>query len=194
MNLIKYCLTIITLSITILASGQDIVDIPSPKKKNKEIGLNMTNFVSQFVPLGSSFPKGGPFSYTYKKYGNVSAFRFGLGMNLGLSSGEEDLMLHMRLGYEKRYKIAEKWAYTRGMDFAVMLGQWNIPGIKTASTEGSFGFGPVVGFEYYIFPNVYLSTESFIYFGLGFSDDSDGIFVFRILPPTALILNIKFSK
>ncbi|MBK7468500.1 MAG: hypothetical protein WAS56_12835 [Saprospiraceae bacterium] len=161
------------------------------RAKNKEIGVNMTTFVSQFVPFGSNFPKGGPFGYSFKKYGSKAAFRFGLGMSVAVEENEEDINLHIRLGYERRKKLNDRWAYTRGLDFALMAGNWNIPGISTGLFSTAIGFGPVIGIEYYIFPNVYLSTESYIFFGYGGDGEFDSGPVFRILPPTGLMLNVR---
>jgi hypothetical protein len=171
--------------------SQELIEKPIPKKNSKEIGVNITNFISQFVPFGNNAPNLGPFSYSYKYYGSAAAFRFGLGMNISsLENNFDDFFLNIRIGYEKRKHINNKWAFTRGMDLAFFAGDESLNTNNTGDAPVILGIGPMIGIEFYIWPNVYLSTENFIFFGLGSSSNLVGLNLI-VFPPKNLMLHVK---
>ncbi len=200
----KQITTIVLLALFITTGGKMIAQqdstytIPSRgeinpilKHRHKEIGLNMTYLLSQFVPLSGRKIYPGVIDYSYKYfYDNESAFRFGFGSGIEFGSGSNfgtSLSFHfgIRLGFEKRKHLYKKWYYTRGLDALVYGG--NITGAPVFGSNdfdffpGGAGIGPVIGLEYHLNDFLYLSTESMLFFGFPL--------ILVITPPSALILH-----
>ncbi len=152
--------------------------------RHKEIGLNMTFLISQFVPLGGQVLFPGVIDYSFKLYDSKqNAFRFGFGASWELLSFIErqtNIRAGMRLGYEKRKHLYKKFYYTWGVDGLFYLGPIR-GGESPNSIEGGIGLGPVIGIEYQLNDYMYLSTESMLFFGLP-------TFI-NVIPPTAIFLH-----
>ncbi len=156
--------------------------------KHKEIGLNFTQFVSQFIPFNVNKVKAGSIGYSYKYYnGRNFALRFGFGANIDIQSNFENSFISIRLGYEKRKQLTKRFFVTKGWDVLGVAGSFNLP-TKGDTQDGSIGFGPVIGVEYHITDNIVFSTESMLFIGLSVIS----IFDISILPPTAFFVHFRF--
>jgi len=160
-------------------------------QSHKEIGLNFTQFVSQFVPFNIKNVKDGPIGYSYKYYNNRNfALRFGFGANISSSDDFANSHIAIRLGYEKRKHLTGKFYYTKGWDVLTVLGNFNLPS-KSDSPRfgpGSLGLGPVIGVEYHITDKIIFTTESMLFLGISSSTFLD----ISILPPTAFFVHFRF--
>ncbi len=159
---------------------------------HKEIGLNFTQFVSQFVPFNIKKVRSGPIGYSYKYYNrNNTALRFGFGANLSSSDDFADTRFSIRLGYEKRKHLSGKFYYTKGWDALAVLGSFNLPsktGNNSFGPVAAVGFGPVIGVEYHITDKIIFTTESMLFLGISAITFLD----ISILPPTAFFIHFRF--
>ncbi len=160
---------------------------------HKEIGLNFTQFVSQFVPFNINKVRSGPIGYSYKHYNkNNKAIRFGFGANISSSDDFADSHISIRLGYEKRKHLSGKFYYTKGWDVFALIGSFNLPS-KAGNSPfggpgGALGFGPVIGVEYHITDRIIFTTESMLFMGISATTGLD----ISILPPTAFFVHFRF--
>ncbi len=187
MTMKKFLIIFILLSIKTLAFNQVADSIIF--KKHKEVGLNLTGLIAQFVPFGNNNPRMGPFIYSYKSYSKKrTAFRLGLGVNSFDFLNEENLSFNLRIGYEKRKLLTNRWSYTYGIDGMILVGN-DFANINDGSNEinGALGIGLPVGIEYSLNDYIYLSVETNLFFGLGSS-----IINILTIPPTGLFLNTRF--
>ena len=174
-------------SIHISSAQKQIELVDFNYESHKEIGLNFTQFVAQFIPFNIKSVKDGPIGYSFKRYNRSGkAFRFGFGANI--SANFENSFLAIRIGYERRKQIAKKVFYTRGWDILSVAGTLNLP--NSGSQEiFSLGLGPVIGLEYHLTNALLISTESMLFVGLGLDEEFLNI---RIIPPTALLVHFRF--
>ncbi|GLR18767.1 hypothetical protein [Portibacter lacus] len=161
-----------------------------------EFGMNMTGLVNQLVPFKQITNKTGPYAATMKFIKDKNAFRMGIGMHI-LSdddfnnSGTDILNVNIRLGFERRNEVNEKFIFYQTFDLMLMAGNFNSPINDFTDTENAgAGIGLGLGIEYLIFENLSLSTE-----GIGFVGVVGGtssIFNATIIPPISIFLNYKF--
>ena len=156
----------------------------------KEIGLNMTTFISQFVPFNNTTSMTGPYDFSFKRYKGNRAFRFGMGMHIKpevfFSTGRLN-SINLRFGFEKRKNIYNKWKYTRAFDAFLYAGNFNLPD-DTSDEDGGLGAGMGFGIEYHFNEKVYVSTEAMLLAGLSVES---GILL-EFLPPMAVFIHMRF--
>jgi hypothetical protein len=157
----------------------------------KIIGFNMTPLVTQLIPFNRSNPReAGPFLMRFKRYNfeRTRAFRFSMGLAVVNFDDNSDpsFSLNLAFGSEKRKSISDRWSYTKGFDFMILVGNKNIPG-NSSSDQASIGVGPVWGIEYTIGKRITVGTEAAL--NLGVNLNFDVIINFEILPPVGIFLN-----
>jgi len=186
---IKYLIWSISICLlsTIYLDAQDD-SLSLDFQSHKEIGLNFTQFVSQFVPFNIKNVKDGPIGYSYKYYNNHNtALRFGFGANISSLENFENTHFALRLGFEKRKHLTGKFYYTKGWDILAILGSFNLPS-KSFGPGGALGLGPVIGVEYHITDKIIFTTESMLFLGISATTFID----ISILPPTAFFVHFRF--
>lgn len=184
-NIIKVSWVVIIIAFMIINLNAQSDSISINNRSHKEIGLNFTQFVSQFVPLNLKNVKDGPIGYSFKYYNDRDfALRFGFGANINKEF--ENSFLSIRLGYEKRRQLSEKFFFTRGWDVLALVGGFNLP--SKQENGGAIGLGPVIGLEYHITDKLIFTTESMLFVGIS----SNTGFDVSILPPTAFFIHFRF--
>ncbi|MCO6489342.1 MAG: hypothetical protein J5I98_13035 [Phaeodactylibacter sp.] len=185
----RHCFLFFLLLLGPLAAAQESPE-GQPAGRYHAIGLNASPLLVQLAPFNRSNPRVlGPYFTTYRVYSSRGrAFRLALGWDVDASLDADEAQNHfnLRLGWERRRKIADRWSYSMGWDFAISGGDFNLPGEKEADT-GFLGFGPTWGFEFFINRTVSLSTEVSLWAGI---DLNEGIPRLLVVPPVALLLNV----
>ncbi len=149
----------------------------------KEVGINVTNLLSRFVPfnLTEKDDINQFIALKTKWYGKGStAFIINFGIDIQDSNTDLQNKLFLSIGYERRRNISNKWKYVTG---------WEIAGTNLGSNN--FDNSPFLaiskpyGIEYHFFDNFYISTEARFLFGAG----DDGI-QFRVAYPSSIFFNM----
>lgn len=158
-------------------------------KKEKVFGINMTPLVMRLVPFQTPSMKTGPYNFQFKKYGakGKDAFIFQFGLNVDVMN-EDNSQFNIRMGWEQRKSLTEKWKLVYGTGIMAYVGGLNIPTGPQGNnnnfilTRAGFGTGTSVGIEYYPIPQISIATESILFFGMGTE-------VIQIVPPIGITLN-----
>lgn len=154
-------------------------------KENKpvlehEIGLNVSQFINQFISTNNEPIFFQPYLLTYKSTTDRKTFfRSGYGFNFDGNSEKPDvgepkatnylLSINIRLGVEKQWNVGNKWLMTYGLDFPIDFNYSSTNSIsqfqdvRLKSTRVAAGLGPVIGFHYKINEKVKIGTESTLY-------------------------------
>ncbi|HRI01641.1 MAG TPA: hypothetical protein PK006_11355 [Saprospiraceae bacterium] len=176
-----------------VAVGQEWEDIkPNPKEVRKvrhtEVGINISPLITKLIPFGNGLQFNGPFAYRVKYYGRKYAFRFSMNMRVLDMSNDDVPTLSLGLGYERRREISSKWSFINGIELVSLGGDLGIPGGANSSFESATGIAPFAGVEFYILPNLALSTETYLVFGIS---SSTGLALITI-PPVGIFMNFSF--
>ena len=166
------------ISISLLAQDD------SNKSLTHEIGINATSFIKNFFSLNSSDVDEGDYMLTYKKHNANRAFRLGLGgrfsqVNEDIDGGgkltTKDNFIALRVGYEWKNSISQKWNIYYGLDAIADFTQSNsstnaflntgqIEKVELISEDYAFGGGPILGIQFFISDQISLTTEGSLYF------------------------------
>ncbi len=166
--------------------GQD----ESVYEKHREVSLNMSGLVAQFVPFSDNQLLTGPFDVTWLSGRNNTYFRMSIGGNIGSQEqfGPNTDFGHLAIGvgFTKRRIVYKNWIYessVMGMGYA---GGLNSP---NANAEDGGGLGVGIGFApgYEISNRVRINAEAILFLGLG-TNALQIIFV----PPIAVNLKYRF--
>jgi hypothetical protein len=178
----KILILIITASslLSIKAQNENEEKYQNFWKYGKEVGLNLTELASRFVPFNLSNKSSTEqiIALKTKWYGNKRAFILNAGIDIDDNSDNNSIFLS--LGYERRRHISAKWKYTTGWE--AFIGTIN---------PSQFQNGPLVGIskpygiEYHFYNNFYISTEG--RFLLGFNGDDTSI---MLKYPTSIFFNM----
>ncbi len=156
-------------------------DDPYFWSNSREIGLNVTQLASKFVPFNFVERPEGLIGLTYKKYYSKRALRVAFGANLtGKAEIENSSFLHMSIGLERRYPITKdkKFSYTSGWE-AAFTGD---------TVDATIGVSKIYGLEYHITKRLFLSTEAAL--SIGFDIDF-GEPIIRFSPPSSIFVNVR---
>lgn len=155
----------------------------------KIVGFNTTPLLAQLIPFNRSNPREvGPYLMRFKRYKpNGRAFRFSMGINMNFTNDDNEIGVNFGFGRERRRGFAQRWVYTRGFDFNILLGNINLPGQSTANGV-ILGCGPLWGLEYALAPHITVGTETALVMGLSLSDFGLNL-SFQIIPPVALFVH-----
>ncbi len=154
--------------------------------KIREIGINMTPMVGNFISIGQTAIENQGVALFYKAQRKKGRFfRLGLGFNFASDFFSDVAEMQVSMGIEKQRWITSKWKYWWGFDVVLSVDE----NVDLSREIGSgFGVGPVFGVKYYLNPKISLGTESTMYFIAG-----DGV-NFKFNPPLSLFLNVNFEK
>ena len=188
-----------------------------------EIGLNLTNVLSSFLAVNNNALTEDPYSLSYKYVLGKSAIRSAISITFR-NSLEDDIIINgqraiaenqfgLKLGYERRIAISEKFTCFLGMD---ILGEYFKEESKFVPNFGeqvsdvqhvvSVGGGPVLGIMFHLNPRISFGTESTLYFIYGqedsetkflpsgeiFSKDKSKFFAFDHMLPQSLFFIYQF--
>jgi hypothetical protein len=174
----KNILLIISLLVTLNVSAQDKSEVDFEKRK--EVCLNVTPLLTQFVPFNLSSPDVARNGIRCKWYGNKLALR----TNLNVILNEDEINdFYLSIGYERRRPIYKKISYTTGWDFFV----WSFPTTNRPFQDQTTLVGPAkfYGIEYNISPRIFVATEAQVLIGLG-----NGVQI-KTNTPTNVMLGVR---
>ena len=147
--------------------------------RSKEIGLDVTSLLAQLTPFNTVKAPQNQIGLKTKWYGRKVAFRINLGFDL--EDVDQDFsFVYFSAGYERRKILNRRFAYTSGWEAI-----FKIEGIDG---EMFFGAGNFHGIDYNINNSIFLGIEAQL--RLLISDAGDPSF--KLLPPTAVYLNVRF--
>lgn len=160
----------------------DSADIDSLGQKiviKHELSMDVTSLIRQFL-RGDSIGFDSPYFLTYKLLMGNQGIRLGLGgrYNRSLKYNEQfadnqvdvDREINMRLGYELRSQLGEKWLGYFGLDAVGLLSQTKTirdSGIDVITNKlniWGIGGGPTIGIQFYLTDRLSFSTEGSFYF------------------------------
>lgn len=189
--------------------GQGIVldTLPAPKAENKlkssVFCMNITPLLNSLIPFQTPTTRVGPYNFVYKRYLNNTAFRMGLGLRLVPTPGFNDpnrALNHFnaRIGFEKRRQLYKNLYYTGGLDAVGFVNSFNLPGTLAqtpnpfgfVSDDGGVGLGATMGLEYFLLPQLSISTEAMFF--VGFRTNT-GIGL-EMIPPVSIFVNAHLPK
>lgn len=157
------------------------------------VSLNTTSLLVQLIPFNRSNPTlVGPYSVSFARYKeNKSAFTVAMGFNLSQRADEENnLLLNLKVGWEKRKAFYQNWYYTKAWDIFLSGGSFNTPGGDVDETF-IVGTGPTWGIGYNFNPVVGVHLETSLLLGLDFNF---GTIDFRFIPPVALYFHVAVPR
>jgi hypothetical protein len=184
----KPILTVILLHLAIALSqcqtdiqNDTLPDRPTyPWSYSKEIGLNMVNLATKFVPLNFNNSTIQHIAIKSRWYRRTKAVKIDFGANVA-SEEEFDIesqFFYLSFGIEKRRSIGQtKWSYTSSWEMTT----------EASPEVFSLGVSRGYGIEYNLSKYMYLSTNTSFLFGIG----GEGP-VIKLLPPTSLFVNVRF--
>jgi len=155
--------------------------------RTKEIGLNMTPLLSQFIPFSNSSRKSGPFGLTFRTGRNDRYFNIQLGAQI-FEGGQNDDYFNLAIGFLNKKSFSKKFKYYNSYNVLVSGGSFNEPTDNSGGDTGSIGLSYGIGLEYYLNDFMFLSVESQLF--VGSTDDEIRI---HLIPPVGLFLMVKLN-
>lgn len=160
--------------------------------RHREVLMNLTPLVSQFVPFNAStISKFNVFDFETRRFKNGKGTRFGLGVNVnGEFNASEPNSIYVRFGFIKRRQIAERFHFFRSWDINLVAEDTDING-RSVGKIGYNGFAPsyTAGFQYDFNRRIAISTEGILFLGL--LDLNNGGAKIKFIPPVGLFLHVK---
>lgn len=160
--------------------------------RHREIMMNMTPLVSQFVPFNAStVSKLNLFDFQTRKLKNGRGTHLGLGLNIesGLNSFESP-NFYFRWGIVRRRQIASHFHFARSWNVNVIAEDFNSVNASNRKLNFSgLGFSYSAGFEYSINSRLTISTEGSLFLGL--LNAQTGAPLLKFLPPVGLYFHVK---
>ena len=166
------------LCISILLSAQ------SDRGKQKEVGINMTEMITQFVPFKGRSSISGPFALMWRSGSNGKYLNIQVGARIS-DNTFDDNYANLQIGFLKKRPLGEKMTYFTSQNFIVTAGGLNIPN-QELGQDGSFGFSFGAGLQYELSNHLAIATETLFVLAFG---DSGGI---NFVPPVGIFLLAKF--
>ena len=150
---------------------------------SKEIGFNMTQLTSMFIPFNFTEIDPGLVTLRTKWYGKSQAFRLELGMDLSSNfvTSEDRARFWLPMGPERRKHIRNsKWYYTTG---------WMLFGFSEMESFGGVGFGKPYALEYHLNDQLFISTDTALLLAIAGNGP-----IFRLRPPSNIFFNVRLFK
>ena len=160
------------------------LSLSAQNTKVKEVGINITQLATQFIPFKGRSTVTGPFAIVWRSGSNGKFFNIQIGAQIS-DTGNNDDYANIQIGYLKKRNLGEKFTYFTSQNFIVTGGGLNIPN-QDNDRGGSFGFSFGAGLQYEFSDHIALSTETLFVIAFG---ESAGI---NFVPPIGLFLMAKF--
>lgn len=160
------------------------LSLSAQKTKVKEVGINITQLATQFIPFKGRSTVTGPFALVWRSGSNGKFFNIQIGAQISAGGSNGDYA-NIQIGYLKKRNLGEKFTYFTSQNFIVTGGGLNIPSQEN-NRDGSFGFSFGAGLQYELSDHIALSTETLFVISFG---DSGGV---NFVPPIGLFLMAKF--
>ena len=160
--------------------------------RHKEIIMNTTSLIAQFVPFNAStVSKFNIFDFQVRKLKNGRGTRWGLGVNIDASFNPvEPQNLYLRFGFVKRRQISERFHFARSWDVNLVAEDFETTTVSERKLDFSgFAVSYSASFEYSINRYLTLSTEGSLFLGL-INVETGGPKI-KFLPPVGLFLHVK---
>lgn len=155
------------------------------------VGMNMTTMLSRLAPFGNGIPLSGPTALMMRRYKGNRAFRFGLGLSASVNAETPNAAI--RIGTERRKQLPNNFAFIRGVDFLLAVGNFNTPGFRFGDEGGAaIGADITFGLEYEFNQSVSIGTETILFGGIASDSNTNGLAV-KLIPPIAIYLNLKLK-
>lgn len=164
------------------AQTSDTLEFENFWANGKEVGINVTNLASRFVPfnLSGKDDVNQFIALKTKWYGSGStAFIINFGINVSDDNTDAQNKVFLSLGYERRRHISNKWKYVTGWELAGT----NL-GANNSDNSPYLAICKPYGIEYHFFDNFYISTEARLLVGFG-----DG-FQIKLSYPNSIFFNM----
>lgn len=160
--------------------------------RHREVLMNLTPLVSQFVPFNAStISKFNVFDFETRRFKNGRGTRFSLGVNINSDfNTTEPNSLYLRFGLIKKRQIAERFHFFRSWDINVVAEDTDFSG----RAIGKLGFTGLAvsysaGLQYEFNKRIAISTEGILFLGL--LDVNTGGAKIKFIPPVGLFLHVK---
>jgi hypothetical protein len=151
--------------------------------KKREVGLNFTSLLHNFIPFNLGDVDPGITGIRFKYYDKKYAFRVSFGTSLASNRSTNALtrdFFYLSAGYERRRIVSNRWAYTSGWDL------FSSKGIIAEDPEESLtGFNKHYGVEFHINNKCFVGTDAQILVGVGTTA------AFRFIYPNSVYFNIR---
>jgi hypothetical protein len=196
LNMLVVCFLSCLSSMATAQEGQPFTPDPSYSNgvKYREIIINTTPLIAQFVPFNAStVSKLNIFDYEYRQLKNGKGWRWSLGINItSNTNAAKETDFNMRFGYIKKRQLSKHFHFTRAWDANFIQGSFDgksTPSGKLGFSGGGISYAP--GIEYVFNNFIALSTEGVLFLGL-FPIDNNKTQVIKFIPPVSLCLHVKF--
>ena len=166
----------------------DILPLPKTKKFDHKVGVQVNELIRQvfnFSNTASTVHNPYLLIYTVNHTRTGLGIRAGVGYTLrninddnGINKSETHINdVKARLGFEKAFKLSERWSAGAGLDFVYsnannrtknVLNSFDSTTTVTKTLVSNYGGGPMVWLRYHITPRVLIGTEMSTYYTSGF--------------------------
>ncbi len=159
--------------------------------RHKEIIMNTTPLIAQFVPFNAStLSNFNLFDFQIRRLKNGRGRRMGLGINLDANfNAPEPSSFYFRYGFVKVKQLSPHFHLSRSWDLNVFAEDINGNGTKGKVGFSGFGVSYSAGLEYSINRFLTISTEGTLFLGL--IESNFGGAKFKFIPPVGLFLHVK---
>ena len=204
-----------------LMSQEMIQEVTGPKRAH-EIGVNVTELLSNFLSFTNTAVSPDPYFLVYKKLNTkrTGALRAGIGLRMRNESNDRSGLnnklklnnVYLRIGYEWRYSITSGSLFGPRMDlyydhsdsYQEIETRFDKSVLK--SNSNSVGLGLVLGTQFEISKRVSIGTEAALTLKTGWGKFSENFQAFpnqntesksksthsSQIPPTSLYLMVRF--
>jgi len=166
-----------------------LVEKEIPKtKRTKEIGINLTRFVTQFIPFNEDVAFDGPFALNFRTGKDGNMFNFQIGARFRPDDFGSSGFINIGIGYLKKKAVSKRFHYYTSYNLLFSSGSFNLQDDQNED-GGAAGVTFGLGFEYNINSVISIGTETIFFIGT-----RDANFTVTIVPPIALYLTGKLKK
>jgi hypothetical protein len=163
--------------------------------KYREILMNVTPLIGQFVPFNAStLSRFNIFDFEYRRLKNGKGWRWSLGVNVsGDFNASEPQGFYTRFGLVKKRQISNRFHFVRSWDISFLAEDPEV----NSPTKGKLGFSGLglsysAGIEYRITKQIALSTEGLLLLGLLPTTSGNDFGTIRFIPPVGLFFHVRF--
>jgi hypothetical protein len=171
-----------------IAKSQDTMSLTTIEEKptypwsySTEVGLNMTNLLTKFVPLSFNNESIQMIGVKYRWYRRNRAIKIDVGASVDSDNGDQfrQQFFFFSFGVEKRRALGtNKFSYSSAWEMT----------LNANPNDFFFGFSRGYGIEYHFSNYAFVSTQTSLTIG---ASDQSGLAV-KLLPPTSIFLNVRF--